>query len=120
MNLTVTRDGVEQYVGSLWFARSSTDAPVTISSGSGTWTEFFDFAGASSDEIPRYDFRVRALGDDLESEFSIAQYNALAGPNSSCEYLASTREVRFIVGGDTFRCVPGVAMGDIFEQRWTR
>lgn len=118
VDLTISRGGTDFYVGGLWFAREETSTPGLFSQGGTTWAEFFRYAEFDSSEMPRYDFRVRALGDGVDASAINVRYHRLAAPNTSCEFLPASQEVRFLLGGDSFRCVPGSLEGDLYELDW--
>lgn len=114
----IEADGVGYQLGEIWFERTEADAPIRLPNNGGSWVEFFGFAGRTSDEVPRYDLRMSVLGDGAPPISMRARYHRLGPENSSTEYLVESDEVRMLVGGDTFRCVPGTLAGDFYETRW--
>lgn len=118
VEFNVSRGGTVMNVGALWFARQDSGTAVSFSGASSTRAVFFGADFRTSDAMPRYDFRVQSAADALSVMQIDVSYNQGAGDNSSCEYLANSEEVRFLVGGDTFRCVPGELSGDDVSQTW--
>lgn len=117
IDLTIVHEGVERYVGGIWFERTTAE-PIAFPYEGSTWTEFYGYFGRNSRELPRYAMRIAASGDGRPPDRLVALYHRLGAPNSSTELLPSTGEVGIFFGGETPRCVPGVLEGDYFAQTW--
>ena len=77
-----------------------------------------DGAIENSNDIPRYDVRVKATANGQAPQRIDYRYHRDGPPNASSSFDPDDSWVRMQFGGDTTRCTPGELNGDWWQGSW--